>query len=752
MKKISSYLALFLSVLFFSMPFIATAGLNSWSPIGPAFVGTGGSYRYACSMDFSSDFANNGKIFLADELGYLYTYNKSSVSWSNTALPSAAYLETIAVALNDMAFVASSNGYRVYRSSDSGNTWVDISRFWQSGGVPFNAHWKIGISPNFLNDNTVFIAGNYGVIRSTDRGNNWAVKSSGLPSGSMLDLVLSPAYQFSSNQPIFAGGYGLYRSTNNGDTWEVWKGNLPNSPSYDRPYVNSLAISPGFATDQTLFAAVENQGFYKSSDGGQTWSRLNIDPIYSLKIVISPNYTSDRTIFLKGSYNATNYLMVSTDAGATWKALQSLPYTPRIIAISPNFANDKTIYAGLQGPTAEITSALYAYTIGPSNQAPTANAGTPQTVHVGFPVTLDGSGSSDPDGDTITYAWSIVTRPISSTAALSNTSVVNPAFVPDVPGDYIIELVVTDNSGLQSEPASVAISTTNTPPIAEAGEDQSVQLVGSIVSLNGTQSYDGDGDPITYAWQFTSRPAGSNAALNGANTVFPTFTPDVYGTYTVRFVVSDPWAASDPDFVTISFENVKPVADPGTSQSTVVFQAVALDGGASWDANGDSLTYHWSLLSYPQGSVAAIVNPTAEVAAFTPDVEGTYVIQLVVSDGIASSDPKSIQIEAVDYLSTVIDSIQASQAVVTTIPPAGFKNSNMQNTLLNKLNAVIASIQAGNYSDALAKLENDILNKTDGCAITGSPDKNDWVKNCADQNRLYSEVVQTIELLKNLMN
>jgi hypothetical protein len=276
-------------------------------------------------------------------------------------------------------------------------------------------------------------------------------------------------------------------------------------------------------------------------------------------------------------------------------------------------------------------------------------------------------------------------------------------------------------------------------------------LIGSIVSLNGNQSYDGDGDPITYNWQFASRPAGSYAALNGLTTASPTFTPDVYGTYKVRLIVSDSWAASDPDFVTISFENVKPVADPGTSQSVVVFQAVALDGGASWDANGDSLTYQWSLLSYPQGSHAAIVNPTSEVAVFTPDVEGTFVIQLVVSDGIASSDPKSIQIEAVDYLSTVIDSIQASQAVVTTIPPAGFKNSNMQNTLLNKLNAVIASIQAGNYSDALAKLENDILNKTDGCASGGSPDKSDWIKTCSEQNELYPTLIQTIEMLRNLM-
>jgi photosystem II stability/assembly factor-like uncharacterized protein len=250
---------------------------------------------------FSSEFAANGKMFMGDDLGYLYAYNNTAGTWSNTFLENVKYangdtnssgsarmLETMAVAIDGTVFVASSNGYRTYRSVDSGNTWVDISRFWQNGGVQFAAHWKIGISPTFLTDNTVFMAGNYGVTRSNDKGINWALKSSGLPEGSMLNLVLSPAYQFPSTQPIFAGGYGLYRSINDGETWQVWKGNLPNSPDYDRPWVSSLAISPGFATDQTLFAGVDYQGVYKSSDGGQTWNRLNIDPTYSLKIVISP--------------------------------------------------------------------------------------------------------------------------------------------------------------------------------------------------------------------------------------------------------------------------------------------------------------------------------------------------------------------------------------------------------------------------------------------------------------------------------
>jgi hypothetical protein len=74
----------------------------------------------------------------------------------------------------------------------------------------------------------------------------------------------------------------------------------------------------------------------------------------------------------------------------------------------------------------------------------------------------------------------------------------------------------------------------------------------------------------------------------------------------------------------------------------------------------------------------------------------------------------------------------------------------MKNTLLNKLNAVINSIEAGNYQAALEQLQNDILSKTDGCALLGAPDKNDWIKDCATQQMVYPAVVQTIELLQGL--
>ena len=104
------------------------------------------------------------------------------------------------------------------------------------------------------------------------------------------------------------------------------------------------------------------------------------------------------------------------------------------------------------------------------------------------------------------------------------------------------------------------------------------------------------------------------------------------------------------------------------------------------------------------------------------------------------------------YPSSIIQAVQEAEAVVMAIPLADFKNKNNQKALINKLDAVIATIQAGDYVDALAKLEHDLLAKTDGCATAGAPDKNDWIGACDSQDELYPIIMQTIDYLTILIN
>lgn len=53
--------------------------------------------------------------------------------------------------------------------------------------------------------------------------------------------------------------------------------------------------------------------------------------------------------------------------------------------------------------------------------------------------------------------------------------------------------------------------------------------------------------------------------------------------------------------------------------------------------------------------------------------------------------------------------------------------------------------------EALNKLEHDLLGKTNGCAESGAPDKNDWIKDCDAQTQVYPLIREAIELLTNLL-
>lgn len=134
-----------------------------------------------------------------------------------------------------------------------------------------------------------------------------------------------------------------------------------------------------------------------------------------------------------------------------------------------------------------------------------------------------------------------------------------------------------------------------------------------------------------------------------------------------------------------------------------------------------------------------------------PDVAGPYVVQLVVNDGIADSDPVTVQVQAVTRMTAAVQSAQTLQSEVASLPPVTVKNESMTNALSNKINAVIANIEAGNYAVALGQLQNDILKKTDGVATIGRPDNNDWITDVETQLVVYPYVKSLIARVKALM-
>ena len=297
----------------------------------------------------------------------------------------------------------------------------------------------------------------------------------------------------------------------------------------------------------------------------------------------------------------------------------------------------------------------------PGNSPPVANAGPDQTVLLGTTVQLDGSASTDVDGDTLTFAWTIAHAPQGSTAALSDVTAVNPTFVADLPGDYVVELIVDDGTH-GSFPDTVRISTANIPPTADAGPDQTVALA-DLVQLDGSGSSDSDGDSLTFSWSLASVPTGSTTVLGNPGTRSPTFVADVAGTFVVQLIVNDGLADSAPDTVIVTTSNTRPVANAGADQTVSQGETVQLDGSGSFDADGDSLLFAWSFGSAPGDSSAEFSDPGVMNPTFEADVDGLFVVQLIVNDGELDSDPDTATITVEVVPNTAPDAVDDTATI-----------------------------------------------------------------------------------------
>ena len=213
-----------------------------------------------------------------------------------------------------------------------------------------------------------------------------------------------------------------------------------------------------------------------------------------------------------GNGNITGTVLYSGTT-ATFTPSSSLTYSTNYTATISTGAKD------IDGMS--ISSAYsWSFTTGIApNSAPIANAGNDQSVYVNDTVTLAGSGSYDVDGNLLTYTWAFTTKPDGSSAALSDSTAVNPTFTVDKAGTYVVSLFVNDGM-VDSAADTVTISTRNSAPVANAGLDQSV-YVGNTVTLDGSGGSDIDGNTLTYSWAFTTRPSGSTATLSNSTSVNP---------------------------------------------------------------------------------------------------------------------------------------------------------------------------------------------------------------------------------------
>ncbi len=308
----------------------------------------------------------------------------------------------------------------------------------------------------------------------------------------------------------------------------------------------------------------------------------------------------------------------------------SNPFSP-----APSFTTDQfgdyTISLKVDNGVKE--SETVQVTIQASNQQPVANAGSDQIRSRGSFIQLNGIGSTDADGDNLTYRWEWIEKPSGSIAKLSSSSAVNPKFTADMEGIYTLELTVSDKFSTSS-PESVEINIiANQPPLANAGSDLEV-VTGSLITLDGSKSNDPEEDVLTYDWSIVSKPPGSAVTFANSSLSKPIIQPDVPGEYLIQLTVSDGINTSFIDEVIVTAtNNLPPVAKAGSDLTTTEHLTVELDGSESHDPEGKSLLYQWSYVTKPMGSNASILNANTTRPSIQPDTEGLYTIKLRISDG-----------------------------------------------------------------------------------------------------------------------
>jgi len=295
----------------------------------------------------------------------------------------------------------------------------------------------------------------------------------------------------------------------------------------------------------------------------------------------------------------------------------------------------------------------------------------------GTTVTLDAGGSKDPEGDALTFKWSLSAKPTGSTADIATNTGAQLSFKPDMDGTYIASLRVTDSKGAYADKQVTIVARTTVPgnnapqvvvlatvPPVSSGTNVVSAAIGYTVALTSDSSKDPSGGTLSYAWSLVAKPAGSAVQLTAAVGVFSQLVPDVMGDYIVQVVATNAAGVASSYQTTVSVKNQRPQASISTNAvptaqvngPTVrlpVNTTLTLRGTGSTDADGDVLTYGWTLDSKPAGSAAALSSGAGAAVQLTTDISGSYRVRLRATDPSGAYSEQILSIDSGNTAPTV---------------------------------------------------------------------------------------------------
>jgi sugar lactone lactonase YvrE len=333
------------------------------------------------------------------------------------------------------------------------------------------------------------------------------------------------------------------------------------------------------------------------------------------------------------------------------------------------------------------------------NQSPVAVAGNDLSIINGVASPLDGSQSSDPDGDPLSFEWELISTPKQSKASIVPFDSVKAVFTPDLAGLYVVALRVSDNIVNDADTLLITVTQPNGAPTANAGGDGKAN-VGTVYQLGGSGT-DPDQDPLTYSWSLTSKPAGSTTTITNPTNANATFLLDKPGSYTATLTVSD-GTTSDTDDVIITTNSVNITSiNPTSGQHGITvkiagtnFSNVISDNNVQFNGMNAVVTaasYTNLDVTVPKGSGTGAVSATVNgVTDIGPTF--TYILTGVVSTFSQFNAPYALTTDAngniyiADYQSHIIRQLTPA-GVLTTIAgtgQAGYLDEKSPNAMFNR--------------------------------------------------------------------
>lgn len=279
----------------------------------------------------------------------------------------------------------------------------------------------------------------------------------------------------------------------------------------------------------------------------------------------------------------------------------------------------------------------------PPNRAPVAVAGNDQTVQVGDTATLSGSASSDPDGDTLSFQWTLLSRPAGSAAALGSPTSVQATLVPDVKGSYQVRLTVTDSGGLAATD-DVIVTAPNRAPVSTPSASASIAAIETPVDLLGS-GFDPDGDSLTYEWTLISQPNSSTASIASPTSMNTSLTPDVNGEYRIELTVTDPDGESGTTLVT--FKGATPLQGIiSTDRTLTASESPYILTGTVQIAFGTTLTADPAIEVYGQNNRIEVFGALSALGTAS---NGIYLHQVNVSPRGTNTEHFFVDLDFVDF-------------------------------------------------------------------------------------------------------